>query len=71
MEEIFSKPTYLVTRSDDFTRRNFVNYHENSPDDVQACHSLRKKTVAVKFKSRKHNRKIIVDRTNLHNDLIA
>ena len=42
--------------------------HEVIPDDLQACHRLKKmEIVIVKFKSRKQKRKILIDRKNLCN----
>ena len=42
--------------------------HEVKPDDLQACHRLKKKeTVIVKFKFGKHKRTVLVDRKNLRN----
>ena len=42
--------------------------HEVIPDDLQACHRLKKKEIViVKFKSRKQKRKILIDRKNLRN----
>ena len=42
--------------------------HEVKPDDLQACHRLRKKdTVIVKFKCRKQRRSILTNRKNLRN----
>ena len=44
--------------------------HEVKPDDLQACHRLKKKdTVIVKFKCRKQRRSILTNRKNLHNKL--
>ena len=42
--------------------------HEVKPDDLQACHCLKKKdTVIVKFKCRKQRRNILTNRKNLCN----
>ena len=42
--------------------------HEVKPDDLQACHRLKKKeSVTVKFKCRKIKRRILVNRKNLRN----
>ena len=42
--------------------------HEVKPDDLQACHCLKKKeSVIVKFKCRKLKRKVLVNRKNLRN----
>ena len=42
--------------------------HEVKPDDIQACHRLKKKdTVIVKFKCRKQKRSILINRKNLRN----
>ena len=42
--------------------------HEIKPDDLQACHRLKKKdTVKVKFKCRKQRRSILTNRKNLRN----
>ena len=42
--------------------------HEVKPDDLQACHHLKKKdTVIVKFKCRKQRRSILTNRKNLRN----
>ena len=42
--------------------------HEVKPDDLQACHRLKKKdTVIVKFKWRKQRRSILTNRKNLRN----
>ena len=42
--------------------------HEVIPDDLQACHRLKKKEIViVKFKSRKQKRNILIDRKNLRN----
>ena len=42
--------------------------HEVKPDDLQACHRLKKKdTVIVKFKCRKQRRSILTNRKNLRN----
>ena len=42
--------------------------HEVTPDDLQACHHLKKKDIViVKFKCRKQKRSIIINRKNLHN----
>ena len=42
--------------------------HEVKPDDLQACHCLKKKdTVIVKFKCRKQRRSILTNRKNLRN----
>ena len=42
--------------------------HEVKPDDFQACHRLKKKeSVIVKFKSRKLNQSMLVNRKNLQN----
>ena len=42
--------------------------HEVKPDDLQACHRLKKKdTVIVKFKCRKQRRSILTNRENLRN----
>ena len=42
--------------------------HEVKPDDLQACHRLKKKElVIVKFKCRKLKRSVIVNRKNLRN----
>ena len=40
--------------------------HEFKPDDLQACHCLKKKDlVNVKFKCRKLKRKVLVNQKNL------
>ena len=42
--------------------------HEVIPDDLQACHRLKKKEIViVKFKSRKQKQNILIDRKNLCN----
>ena len=42
--------------------------HEVKPDDLQACHRLKKKdTVIVKFKFRKQKHSILINRKNLRN----
>ena len=42
--------------------------HEVEPDDLQACHRLKKKdTVIPKFKCRKQKRSILITRKNLRN----
>ena len=42
--------------------------HEVKPDDLQACHLLKKKeSVIVKFKCRKLKRRVLVNRENLQN----
>ena len=42
--------------------------HEVKPDDLQACHRLKKKdTVIIKFKCRKQRRSILINRKNLRN----
>ena len=42
--------------------------HEAKPDDLQACHPLKKKnTVIVKFKCKKQKSSILINRKNLHN----
>ena len=42
--------------------------HEVKPDDLQACHRLKKKeSVIVKFKCRKLKRRILINRKNLRN----
>ena len=42
--------------------------HEVKPDDLQACHRLKKKdTVIVKFKCSKQKRSILINRKNLRN----
>ena len=42
--------------------------HEVKPDDLQACHLLKKKgTVIVKFKCRKQKRSILFNRKNFSN----
>ena len=42
--------------------------HEVIPDDLQACHRLKKEEiVTVKLKSRKKKRNILIDRKNLRN----
>ena len=42
--------------------------HEVKPDDLQACHRLKKKeSVVVKFKYRKLKRRFLVNRKNLRN----
>ena len=42
--------------------------HEVKPDDLQACHCLKKKdTVIIKFKCRKQRRSILINRKNLRN----
>ena len=42
--------------------------HEVKPDDLQACHHLKKKeSVIVKFKCRKLKRRVLVNRKNLRN----
>ena len=42
--------------------------HEVKPDDLQACHRLKKKeSVTVKCKCRKLKRSVLVNRKNLRN----
>ena len=42
--------------------------HEVKPDDLQACHHLKKKdTVIIKFKCRKQRRSILINRRSLRN----
>ena len=42
--------------------------HEVKPDDLQACHRLKKKeSVIVKFKCKKLKRRVLVNRKNLRN----
>ena len=42
--------------------------HEVKPDDLQACHRLKKKeSVIVKFKCRKLKQKVLINRKNLRN----
>ena len=42
--------------------------HEVIPDDLQACHHLKKKEIVIiNFKSRKQKRKILINRKNLYN----
>ena len=42
--------------------------HEVTPDDLQACHHLKKKDIViVKFKCRKQKHSIIINRKNLRN----
>ena len=42
--------------------------HEVKPDDLQACHCLKKKeSVIVKFKCRKLKQRVVVNRKNLRN----
>ena len=42
--------------------------HEVKPDDLQACHRLKKKdTVIIKFKCRKQRRSILINRKSLRN----
>ena len=42
--------------------------HEVKPDDLQACHRLKKKeSVIVKFKCRKLKQKVLINRENLRN----
>ena len=42
--------------------------YEMKPDDLQACHRLKKKdTVIIKFKCRKQKRSILINRKNLRN----
>ena len=42
--------------------------HEVKPDDLQACHRLKKKeSVIVKFKCRKLKRRVLANRKNLRN----
>ena len=42
--------------------------HEVKPDDLQACHHLKKKdTVIIKFKCMKQRRSILINRNNLRN----
>ena len=44
--------------------------HEVKPDDLQACHCLKKKdTAIVKFKYMKQKRSILISRKNLRNKL--
>ena len=46
----------------------FLTGHEVKPDDLQACHRLKKKeSVIVKFKCRKLKRRVLVNRKNLRN----
>ena len=43
--------------------------HEVKPDDLQACHCLKKKeSVIVKFKCRKLKQRVVVNRKNLRNE---
>ena len=45
-----------------------LTWHEVKPDDLQACHRLKKKeSVIVKFKCRKLKRRVLVNRKNLRN----
>ena len=49
-------------------RASSLTGHEVKPDDLQACHRLKKKdTVIVKFKCRKQRRSILTNRKNLRN----
>ena len=42
--------------------------HEVKPDDLQACHTLKKKeSVIVKFQCRKLKRRVLVNRKNIRN----
>ena len=51
-------------------RALFLTDHEVKPDDLQACHRLKKKdTVIVKFKCRKQKHSILINRKNLRNKL--
>ena len=44
--------------------------HEVKPDNLQACHRLKKKeSVIAKFKCRKLKRRVLVNRKNLRNKL--
>ena len=46
----------------------FLTSHEVKPDDLQACHHLKKKdNVIVNFKCRKQKHSILINRNNLHN----
>ena len=46
----------------------WITSHEVKPDDLQACHCLKKEyTVIVKFKCRKQKHSILINRKNLHN----
>ena len=48
-------------------RALFLTGHEVKPDNLQACHCLKKKdTVIIKFKCRKQRRSILINRKNLH-----
>ena len=68
--EINSVPTSI---SDEVLESNIckalsLTGHEVTPDNLQACHHLKKKeTVIVKFKCRKHKRRILKNRKNLRN----
>ena len=68
--EINSVPTSI---SDEVLESNIckalsLTGHEVTPDDLQACRRLKKKeTVIVKFKCRKHKRRILKNRKNLRN----
>ena len=68
--EINSVPTSI---SDEVLESNIckalsLTGHEVTPDNLQACHHLKKKeTVIVKFKCRKHKRSILKNRKNLRN----
>ena len=45
-----------------------LTVHKVKPNDLQACHRLKKEdTVIVKFKCRKQERSVLIDRKNLHN----
>ena len=49
-------------------RALFLTGHEVKPDDLQACHHLKKKeSVIVKFKFRRLKQSVIVTRKNLQN----
>ena len=46
----------------------FLIGHEVKPDNLQACHRLKKKeTMIVKFKRRKQKHSILINRNNLCN----
>ena len=51
-----------------FCRALSLTCHEVKPDDLQACHYLKKKdTVIVKFRCRKQKYSILINRKNLRN----
>ena len=49
-------------------RALFLTGHEVKPDNLQACHCLKKKdSVIIKFKYRKQRHSILINRKNRHN----